>query len=120
MGSADYATVSSFTSEFFERYSDMGYASFLLSFVYAETGILGLIEFNIIWVYLLYHGVSRIKAFKSESILVILCALSMIVTAFYNHTLRTNYGYIMWVFLGVVAVIGCREEGSELSGQSSK
>ncbi len=105
LGTADYATIPFLNSFFFNTYENTGYSSFLLSFLYIETGIIGLVVFNAMWVYLLWIGFKDMKQREPRVLLLILCSFAMSVTAFYNQTLRTNYGYIMWVFLGTVVII---------------
>jgi hypothetical protein len=104
IGSADYATLPFIKSEFYIQNERMGYASFLLSFLYVETGIIGIIIFNLLWIFLMFKGIRNWKRHKNEALLLILAASAMAVTIFYNQTLRTNYGYIMWIFLGAVIV----------------
>lgn len=120
LGSADYATVQFLNSEFYTMNEGMGYTSFLLSFIYVETGVLGLIEFNSMWIYLFYKGYCMLKKQKNEALMMILCAVTMAVTAFYNQTLRTNYGYIMWVFLGTVVVLTYTGRFAESNGEIKK
>lgn len=108
LGSAEYSTMG-MESEFFKTYGYLGYPSFLLSFLYVETGMIGVIAFNLIWVFLFFKGMSLHKEYNKDALMLILASLSFFITACYNQTLRSNYGYIMWVFLGVVIVL-CRSD----------
>ena len=107
LGSADYSTIPGFQSAFFDKYDHLGYASFLLSFLFVETGLLGLIVFNCMWPILMLKGYLMNGRGVKEGLLMTLYGAALASTSFYNQTLRTNYGYIMWVFLGCVAV-ACR------------
>ncbi len=105
LGSADYSTMPGLHSDFYARYEKVGYASFLLSFLYIETGILGLITFSAMWVYQGIIGLLNCLKKKPEAVLLALYAAMLADITFYNHTLRTNYGYIVWIGLGVVIVL---------------
>ncbi len=105
LGAAEYATVPFLKSEFFAAYEYLGYASFLWAFIYVETGILGFIEFNSMWLLLFIQGIYNWKNKKREALILILLAVVLADIAFYNQTLRSNYGYIVWVFWGAVLVL---------------
>lgn len=103
LGNAEYST-RGIASSFYRTYGDLGYPTFLLSFLYVETGIIGVIVYNLMWVFQLFSGMLKYKKQNKDYLLLILASLSFLITACYNQTLRSNYGYIMWAFLGAVIV----------------
>ncbi|WP_185752393.1 hypothetical protein [Butyrivibrio sp. AE2032] len=114
LGSADYSTKSWLQSDFYLKNERLGYASFLLCFLYIETGIAGVIVFSSMWIYLLVIGIAGMKKKHPEAFLMVLTAIAFLITTLYNQTLRTNYGYIMWIFLGTVIVLNRSKEDEKI------
>ncbi len=102
-GSGELSTNGMFDSEFYVTNIRLWYWDFILPLLYLETGLLGVAFYVGAWV---VAGVSAFVSFlrkgEGEAFLkVLLCGLTVILIV-YDITMRNNYGYIMWVFAGVV------------------
>ena len=89
------------TSQFYKQYSYLHYQYFTSSFIFIETGLLGLISYIMIFVSSLFVGFKKnviIKFKKLHEILVIMTLLLII----YNTSLRNEYcAYILYAMLAI-------------------
>ncbi len=103
LGSAEYGTREIFNSDFYYVNQRTWYFDFILSFLYIETGIVGIITYCSMWIYIGATGLYRfIKNGDHCYMLWILAAVALGMITFYDITLRNNYGYMLWVYVGIV------------------
>ncbi len=104
LGNCDTSTIPIFNTEFYDRYVDLHYSIFSVSFIFLETGFIGLALFVSFFVACF---IKSVKAFKQKEgnvlfnqigiIMSILCLVFM----FYNSSLRTEAGYIIYFALAL-------------------
>ncbi|MBQ3796862.1 MAG: hypothetical protein II842_11355 [Butyrivibrio sp.] len=106
LGNAEFGTKDILTSEFYWINERLWYRDFLISMLYAETGIIGLIIYNSLWVFMGIKGFLDYKHRSSAvALLKTLLAVSTGLIVLYDVTLRNNYGYIMWMALAIPYII---------------
>lgn len=117
LGNAEYATSSLLESDFFREHNRLWYYDFLLSFLYIETGILGLLAYNSLWVILFIFGIIAFrKKGRRYGLFMIMMSVSMMVVSVYDVTLRNNYGYLMWIGLAIPFILKKKEIAEEKEG----
>ena len=110
LGNCDTSTVSIFNTSFYDKYVDTHYSIFSVSFMFIETGFVGLLLFLSFFVICLGYFISWLKKNRGNRFFnqmgVIISALCFILV-FYNSSLRTEAGYMVYFvlalpFIGVV------------------
>jgi hypothetical protein len=113
LGNADSSSLSIFNTPFFDMYSNLHYAIFSYSFLYLETGIIGLI------LYTLFFIISFVVSFrlnKSRESHDLICQLSMIISItcivfmVYNVALRSEMSAYLAFFVLALPLISARTQ----------
>lgn len=111
LGNADTSSLTVFNTPFFEANSSLHYAIFSYSFLYLETGILGLILYSIFFIISL---VVALKLYKAKLADGLTCQLSMIFSVtcvafmFYNVSLRSETAAYLAFFALALPLISAR------------
>ena len=122
MGNAEYSVINSLCSPFYIRYGKvLGYLNFSSSYIYIETGFLGLLlyflSFFIIFIYfakgLKYKTYGTNRKIQYYQILGAEMALINVFYIIYNNLQRTDVSYILAFYLGI-AYIGCTQRGKNV------
>ena len=109
LGNAELSTNGMFDSEFYHTNIRLWYWDFLLSMVYVEGGIIGLIFYNMAWIVVLVRSFSQsVKNGVDEGLIHSFACVMVLFAIVYDASMRNNYGYMMWVFLGVM--YGCMRD----------
>ena len=104
LGNADTSSVALFNTLFFENYSSLHYAIFSYSFLYLETGILGLILYS---TFFIISFVVALRLYRAKMADGMICQLSMIFSViciafmFYNVALRSEAAYLAFFALAL-------------------
>ena len=104
IGNCDTSAISIFNTAFYDRYVDIHYSVFSVSFLFLETGFIGLTIFISFFVVSLTKAIKALKR-KTGNLLFnqmglvmsILCFILM----FYNSSLRTEAGYMVYFVLAL-------------------
>lgn len=101
LGNGDYSSAFPFlNSAFYDTYGYTHYTNLSLGFLFAETGFLGIIAYVSLFVIL---EVKAIIAYRKSdtyyNMLATFFPLVCLAILVYNSTLRSNYGYIVFVVL---------------------
>jgi hypothetical protein len=113
LGNAEYSTGYAFlTSNFYSKYSWLHYQYFSVSFVFIETGIIGLALYFGIFISSGIQGVKYIdKKFNTRTFFMIMFVM-MLIMIFYNPALRNEQcGFILYMILAMPMVYK-KEKGS--------
>ncbi len=111
LGNADTSSLAIFNTPFFEAHSSLHYAIFSYSFLYLETGILGLILYSIFFI---ISFVVALKLYKAKLADEMICQLSMIFSVtciafmFYNVSLRSETAAYLAFFALALPLISAR------------
>ena len=104
LGNCDTSTIPLFNTAFYDRYVDLHYSIFSISFMFIETGWIGLT------LYISFFVACFIFAFKSYkqkrgnllfNQIGIIMSLLCFVLLFYNSSLRTEAGYMIYFALSL-------------------
>ena len=104
LGNADYSSVAIFNTDFFDTYRNTHYMLMMYSFLYIETGILGLILY--VSFFIISLGVT-LKIYKAKLADEAACQLSIIfgvicyILLIYNVELRKEIGYFAFFVLSL-------------------
>ena len=111
LGNADTSSLAIFNTPFFAAHSSLHYAIFSYSFLYLETGILGLILYSIFFI---ISFVVALKLYKAKLADELICQLSMIFSVtcvafmFYNVSLRSETAAYLAFFALAMPLISAR------------
>lgn len=110
LGNAEYSMGYSFlTSGFYTSYSWLHYQYFSISFVFIETGIIGIISYFMIFITGAIQGLKYLKKNANLRIFYIVMVIMMLMMIFYNPTLRNEQcGFILYMILSLPVV--CKRE----------
>lgn len=104
LGNCDYASFSFLTTPFYLRYSRLHYTWLSCPFMFLETGIIGLIFFIGFFLLVFFNSnrlkkkdLVNLKMYQMGQIL----AIISITIAIYNSSLRSEAGYMMYLFLAL-------------------
>ncbi len=104
LGNCDTATISVFNTEFYQNYVDLHYSVFSVSFLFLETGFIGLTMFVLFFVFCFIYSVRMLKS-KTGNLLfnqmAIIMSVLSIILMFYNSSLRTEAGYMVYFVLAL-------------------
>lgn len=110
LGNAEYSMGYSFlTSSFYTSYSWLHYQYFSISFVFIETGMIGIISYFMIFITGAIQGFKYLKKHTNSRIFYIVMVIMMLMMIFYNPALRNEQcGFILYMILALPAV--CKRE----------
>jgi O-antigen ligase len=113
LGNAEYSAGYAFlTSNFYLEYSWLHYQYFSVSFVFIETGIIGLILYFGIFIRAGAQGIKCIDKNYKDRMLFLIMIIMMIIMVFYNPSLRNEQsGFILYMILAMPMVYK-KEENS--------
>lgn len=104
IGNCDTSAISLFNTAFYDKYVDIHYSVFSVSFVYLEMGIVGLLLFVSFFVLCLVKSAIAMKR-KQGNLLFnqmgFIMAVLCFVLLFYNSSLRTEAGYMIYFVLAL-------------------
>lgn len=104
LGNCDTSTISIFNTAFYDRYVDLHYSIFSVSFMFLETGFIGLTLFVSFYVVCLCQSIKILKE-KSGNLLFsqmgLIMSLLCFILMFYNSSLRTEAGYMIYFALAL-------------------
>lgn len=114
LGNCELSSIDLFDTDFYHSYSWMHYDWFQSVFVYLEQGLVGLIMVVLFFVLIMFLCLSFMKKNGSDDYVkvAIVCAILSIVLVFYNQSMRTEIGYLMY-FMMSIPFVKRREMRSE-------
>ncbi len=105
LGNADSSSVDIFNTPFFDMYGSLHYAIFSYSFLYLETGIIGLVIYTSFFIVSFTVSLRLYKAQKADELI---CQIAMILSVicimlmFYNVSLRSEMSaYLVYFVLAL-------------------
>ncbi len=105
LGNCDYATgIDVLTTSFYNNFEWMHYEWLSTTFVYLESGIIGLIMFFGFYVAAFVNSLRMRKKIRSNNVfcqLAALCAIAAILNGVYNCSLRQEAGYMIYFMLAI-------------------
>lgn len=104
LGNCDNASFSFLTSPFYERYNHLHYHWFSSAFTLLETGLLGFGVYILFFVTTFWGAVKRKKNKAADNIhcqLAMVMSIISVVLIIYNHSMRTEAGYMMYFILAL-------------------
>ena len=105
LGNCELSSISLFDTNFYHENGWMHYDWFHSTFTYFEQGLLGLIylvSFFVIVIIFLFLMRKKYVDNSHENIMIsIICACLSIVLIFYNQSLRTEAGYLMYFIISI-------------------
>lgn len=108
LGNADTSSLAAFNTPFYEMYGSLHYAIFSHSFLYLETGIIGLLVYSSFFV---TSFVAALKLYKSKKADECVCQLTMmfsvmcVIFMFYNVALRSETAAYLAFFVLALPLI---------------
>lgn len=103
LGNGELTLNGMFNSEFYDRNNILWYWDFILSMIYIETGIIGLLTYNSVWFIVPITAFIRsLKTRDEGNLMKIMMSAMVLFIIFYDIAMRNNYGYILWAFIGIV------------------
>lgn len=106
LGNAEYSMGYDFlTSTFYSMYNWLHYQYFSISFVFIETGILGIITYFLIFINGAIQGIKYLNKKSSSKTFFYVMVLIMLIMIFYNPSLRNEQcGFILYMILAMPMV----------------
>lgn len=104
LGNCDTSTISIFNTEFYDRYVDLHYSIFSVAFIFIETGFVGLLLFSTFFVVCLVKSVIALRREEGNLLfnqMGIIMSILCLVLMFYNSSLRTEAGYMIYFVLAL-------------------
>ncbi|MBQ9859806.1 MAG: hypothetical protein IJO76_03900 [Clostridia bacterium] len=120
LGNCDTSTIPLFNTAFYDAYVDIHYSIFSVSFIFLETGFVGLTLFTVFFVAVFVYSLVNFRKKRGNKFfnqMGLIMSLLCLIIMFYNSSLRTEAGYIAY-FIMALPFIGCRrgQEQSEVIG----
>lgn len=113
LGNGELSLNGMFISEFYNLYNYLWYWDFILSMVFIETGIIGLFLFNMVWVIVPTRAFIRfLKTKDAGDFLKIMMSVMVLFIIIYDISMRNNYGYMLWAFIGIVYAVHNKKEAT--------
>lgn len=114
LGNCELSSIGLFDTDFYHSYSWMHYDWFQSVFIYLEQGLFGLFMVILFFVLIILLCFSFIKKTGPNYFakVAITCAILSIVLVFYNQSMRTEVGYLMY-FMMSIPFVKIREMRSE-------
>ena len=110
LGNAELSTNGLFDSEFYLTNIRLWYWDFVLSMVYVEGGAVGLFLYSFAWVFIPVKAtIQAINKKSGSDLLIILTCAMVLFIMIYDVSLRNNYGYMIWAFVGIVYAVTAKE-----------
>lgn len=110
LGNAELSTNGLFDSEFYLTNIRLWYWDFVLSMVYVEGGAVGLILYIFAWAFIPIKAfIQALKKKSGSELLIILTCVMVLFIMLYDISLRNNYGYMIWAFVGIVCAVSVKE-----------
>lgn len=106
LGNADYSLgITALQSDFYQQYSGLHYQWFSTAFVFVETGVLGLINYLLIFITALIQGIKRLNKKSFYSIFHYTMMIQILLLIVYNQTLRSEQcAFILYLILAISAI----------------
>lgn len=104
LGNCDTSTLPIFSTEFYEIYNSTHYSIFSVSFLFIETGFVGLILYVAFFVISLVKTVGMLRRGEGNLLfnqMAFIMSLMCFVFVFYNSSLRTEAGYMIYFVLAL-------------------
>ena len=124
LGNCDTSSIALFNTDFYDLYVDIHYSIFSVSFMFMETGFVGLTLFTLFFVATFVYALVNFRKKRGNCFfnqMGMIMSLLCFVIMFYNSSLRTEAGYIAY-FVMALPFIGCRQAangalaGKEVTG----
>ena len=104
LGNCDTSTIPIFNTSFYDTYVDLHYSIFSISFLYLETGYVGLFLYFMFFFLCLRFAYKHFKN-KTGNLLfnqmAIIISVICFILIFYNSSLRTESGYLIYFILAL-------------------
>ena len=116
LGNCDTSTISIFNTRFYDTYVDTHYSIFSVSFMFIETGFVGLLFFLSFFAICLGYFIFFFKRNKGNRFfnqMGIIISILCFVLVFYNSSLRLESGYMVY-FILALPFIGVVKEKTKL------
>ena len=105
LGNADYSGFDFLTSNFYKAYNALHYQWFSSSFVFIETGLLGLISYLMIFVSAMKKGLSKIDKHTYYRTFHFIMVVMMLLLIIYNPSLRNEQcGFLLFFILALPSI----------------
>ncbi len=112
LGNAELSTNGRFDSAFYLTNIRLWYWDFIQSMIYIETGIIGLVIYNAAWFIIPIRSyISYIREKRGNDLMKIMMCVMVIFVMIYDASMRNNYGYMMWAFLGITYAVFAGDRG---------
>ena len=118
LGNCDTSTLSIFNTEFYQNYVDLHYSVFSISFLFLEIGFIGLAFFVLFFVFSFIYSVKMLKRQTGNILfnqMAIIMSLLSVLLMFYNSSLRTEAGYMVYFVLALPYIGLTKEKNDPLS-----
>ncbi len=118
LGNCDTANYDFLNTPFYIKYADIKYHWFSTSFLYLETGFIGLTFFLGFFIFLMRYSLKQKKAMNNNPYPSSICQISAIIAVMsimitiYNSSLRSEAGYLIYFMLALPFII--KKEGGEV------
>lgn len=106
LGNADYSLgFTALQSDFYKQYSGLHYQWFSTAFIFIETGVIGLINYLLIFITALMQGIKKMNKKSFYSIFHFTMTLLIFLLILYNQTLRSEQcAFILYLILAISTV----------------
>ena len=114
LGNADLSDVSIFNSAFYQKYSFLHYAYFMIAMLFLEVGFVGIFIYIMFFVLCFLHCRKQLKHNVENKLFCqmgILMSIFCIISIFYNASLRTEAGYMAYFVLALPFVESAKPQG---------
>ena len=104
IGNCDTSAISIFNTDFYDRYVDIHYSVFSISFIFLETGFIGLVLFISFFIVCLVQSIRALRQKRGNVLfnqMGIVMSILCFVLMFYNSSLRTEAGYMIYFVLAL-------------------
>ncbi len=104
LGNCDTSQISFFNTPFYERFAQTHYSIFSISFMFIETGFIGLAFFILFFVFCFIRSNKALKNKEGDLLfnqIGVIIPLLCLILVFYNSSLRTEAGYIIYFALAL-------------------
>lgn len=118
LGNCDTSAVALFNTPFYDNYVDLHYSVFSVSFLFLETGYVGLITYFAFFVMCLIYSIKSLRK-KTGNIffnqMAIVIAIICFTLTFYNSSLRTEAGFWIYFVLALPFIETRKESNATVS-----
>jgi O-antigen ligase len=104
LGNCDSSEISFFNTPFYDTYRYLHYHWFSSAFLFLETGIIGFAIYLLFFVFIFVYSCKNLKNGTGNKLycqMAIILTITSIILTFYNGSLRTEAGYIMFFALAL-------------------